>query len=71
MQKRLSVIGLALVLTLVVWTVAAQDEPDIDSLVVVNTIETDLRGGPGATAGYLSPDGSLLAHNDKILAYQN
>ncbi|MAU12728.1 MAG: hypothetical protein CL607_23095 [Anaerolineaceae bacterium] len=64
MQKRLSVIGLALVLTLVVWTVAAQDEPDIDSLVVVNTIETDLRGGPGATAGYLSPDGSLLAHND-------
>ena len=41
MQKRLSVIGLALVLTLVVWTVAAQDEPDIDSLVVVNTIETD------------------------------
>lgn len=64
MQKRLSVIGLALVLTLVVWTVAAQDEPDIDGLVVVNTIETDLRGGPGATAGYLSPDGSLLAHSD-------
>ena len=64
MQNRLSVIGLALVLTLVLWTVVAQDETDIDSLVVVNTIETDLRGGPGATAGYLSPDGSLLAHSD-------
>ena len=66
MPYQVKVACLLAVLLFVASITPAQDaaDLDVDSLVVVNIIETELRGGPGRTSGFLSPDGSLLMHTD-------
>lgn len=66
MLNHIRVVLLLFVIVMSVWAVTAQDTPDfnIDDLVIVNIIETELLGGPVGTSGYLSPDGSMLMHTD-------
>ena len=64
MSHHVKVACLLAVVLFIASTALAQDatDLDIDSLVVVNVIETELPGGPVGTSGFLSPDGSLLMH---------